>query len=235
MTVEDAKDLLAEIVADFPFADDDDGQSRCHWYARLITPMCRGIMGWDARMPLWVFMANRPGAGKDYLNGVAQILYYGYAFEDSAIAPRNSEETEKRITSAHASGRRSMHIANQQGKYLDDQAFIAAITSTVHRSRRLGSNDATASVEYQNELEFSMSANIGLQWREDFTRRARFIRLAYFDEDANSRKFKYPDLHGFVRQNRELLLSAIYSLLVDGKEMGAHLVPCTQPFRAVVK
>jgi hypothetical protein len=126
-----------------------------------------------------VFLANRPGAGKDYLNGVEQTLYHGYAFEDSAIAPQASAETEKRITSALAAGRRSMHFANQQGRYLDDQALIAAITSTVHRSRRLGSNDAAASVEYQNELEFSMSANAGLQWREDVTRRARFIRLAF--------------------------------------------------------
>jgi hypothetical protein len=115
MPVSDALELLADIVKDFPFADDDEGQSRCHWYARLLTPMCRGIMGWDARLPMWVFMANRPGAGKDYLNGVAQTLYYGYAFEDSAIAPNNSEETEKRITSAHAAGRRSLTFCESAG------------------------------------------------------------------------------------------------------------------------
>jgi hypothetical protein len=113
-----------------------------------------------------------------------------------------------------------MHFANQQGRYLDDQALIAAITSTVHRSRRLGSNDAAASVEYQNELEFSMSANAGLQWREDVTRRVRFTRLAFFEEDANSRIFTYPDLHGYVRQNRELILSAIYSLIMEWKRQG---------------
>ena len=127
MPVKEALKILDGIVADFPFADDDEGQSRCHWYAHLITPMCRAIMGWDARVPMWVFLANRPGAGKDYLNGIVQILYHGYAFEDSAIAPRNSEETEKRITSALAAGRRAMHFANQQGKYLEDQALIGAI------------------------------------------------------------------------------------------------------------
>ena len=51
-------------------------------------------------MPLWTFTANRPRAGKDYLNGVAQTLYYGYAFEDSPL--ECSEETQKRITAALA-------------------------------------------------------------------------------------------------------------------------------------
>src|SRR6516162_8179344 len=218
MPPQDAKDLLEDISKDFCFADDDDGQSKCHWYARLITPMCRGIMGWEARMPLWTFTANRPRAGKDYLNGVAQTLYYGHAFEDSPL--ERSEETEKRITAALAAGRRSMHIANQQGSYFDDQALIAAITGTVWCSRRLGSNDSSSSLEYKNELEFSLSANIGLQFREDLIPRCRFIHLAYFDEDPNSRTFSRLDLHGYVRDNRELLLSAVYSLVVEWKRQG---------------
>jgi hypothetical protein len=45
MPLQDAKDQLEDISKDFCFADDDSGQSKCHWYARLITPMCRGIMG----------------------------------------------------------------------------------------------------------------------------------------------------------------------------------------------
>jgi DNA polymerase-1 len=218
MPLQDAKDLLEDISKDFCFADDDGGQSKCHWYARLITPMCRGIMGWEARMPLWTFTANRPRAGKDNLNGVAQTLYYGYAFEDSPL--ECSKETEKRITAALAAGRRSMHIANQQGSYFDDQALIAAITGTVWCSRRLGSNDSSSSLEYRNELEFSLSANMGLQFREDFIPRCRFIHLAYFEEDPNSRTFSRPDLHGYVRDNRELVLSAVYSLVVEWRRQG---------------
>jgi hypothetical protein len=105
----------------------------------------------------------------------------------------------------------------------------------VHRSRRLGSNDAAASVEYQNELEFSMSANAGLQWREDVTRRARFIRLAYYEDDANARVFTSPDLHGYVRQNRELLLSAVYSLITDWKRQGCTPGPVFTSSRDLVK
>ena len=62
--------------------------------------MCRGIMGFEKRTPLWLFMANRPRAGKDYLNGVAQTLYYGHSFEDAPIAADDARETAKRITTA---------------------------------------------------------------------------------------------------------------------------------------
>ena len=55
MPVKEALKILEDSVADFPFADDDNGQSRCHWYARLTTPMSRAIMGWDARLPMWAF------------------------------------------------------------------------------------------------------------------------------------------------------------------------------------
>jgi len=216
MPLDEALAMLNDIVRDFPFADD---QSRTHWWARLITPMCRGIMGFGAKVPLWMFLGNRMRAGKDYLNGVAQTLYYGNSYEDPAIPKGDSEETRKRITTALSAGRRSIHVANQQD-YLEDAAFIAAITSPVVCDRRLGSNDASAQLEFRNELEFSMSGNVGLQWREDLTPRMRVIGLSYYEEDANSRKFHYPDLHGYVKENREALLSAVYTLLLNWKKQG---------------
>ena len=215
MPLQEAKVLLAEIVADFPFADD---QSRTNWYARLITPMCRGIMGFNHRVPLFTFMGNRPRAGKDYLNGVAQTLFYGAPFEDPSISASSSEETRKRITTALSAGRRSMHIANQQA-FLDDAVFIAAITAPIVHDRRLGKNDAEAQLEFRNELEFTMSGNVGLQWREDLTPRMRIINLSYFEEDANSRTFHYPNLHGYVRDNRTRILSALYTLVLHWKKL----------------
>jgi hypothetical protein len=75
-------------------------------------------------------MGNRPRAGKDYLNGLAQTLYYGSAFEDPSISANSAEETRKRITRALSAGRRSMHVANQQA-FLDDAVFIGAITAPI--------------------------------------------------------------------------------------------------------
>ncbi|MBV8274812.1 MAG: hypothetical protein JO170_06065 [Verrucomicrobia bacterium] len=174
-------------------------------------------MGFEKRTPLWLFMANRPRAGKYYLNGVAQTLYYGHSFEDAPIAADDARETAKRITTVICAARRSMHFANQQD-FLKDASFIGAITREKHMDRQLGSNDASAQIELPNELEFCMSGNIGLGWREDVPDRARIITLSYYDEDANSRVFTYPDLHGYVAENRELILSAVYTLLINWRE-----------------
>ncbi len=73
--------LLQEVHADFGWKDN---QSLVHALARMITPFCRGLMGWDARFPLWHYSGNRPRAGKDYLAGVTQILYEGRTCEDAA-------------------------------------------------------------------------------------------------------------------------------------------------------
>jgi len=69
-----AKMWLHELLKDFCF---DGEQSLTHAIARLLTPMCRALMGFDARGPFWIFTANRERLGKDYLAVVAGLLFDG--------------------------------------------------------------------------------------------------------------------------------------------------------------
>jgi len=200
-------------------------QSKTHAIARMITPYARGIMGFSERMPLWYFVGNRPRCGKDYLNGVSQIVYLGNAFEDAPITD-NYEETTKRIVSALRAGRRMMHFANCQ-HHLNDPGFIQAITAPTINARSLGSNDAKSDLELPNEIDYSISANIGLTYREDVEPRLRKIELAFFEEDENKRLFPNPFLHDWIKANRGLVLSAIHSLfkhwIAEGAPVGKTL------------
>jgi DNA polymerase I-like protein with 3'-5' exonuclease and polymerase domains len=220
MSLEEAKDLISEAIEGFPWKS---AQDLTHAIARLITPFCRGLMGWWARTPLWFFNANRPRAGKDYLNGIVQIVYSGYAFEDAALN-REREEVRKRITTALMFGRRSMHFANCRDK-LDQTALEQAITAPLWVDRVLGSN---REVQLANEMEFSLSANVGVSYTPDFDARVRKIRLAYPDEDANARVFRRPDLHGWVRNHRAELLSAVFALVRNWYAAGRPA--CPTPF-----
>ena len=166
-------------------------------------------MGFGARMPLWFFSANRPRSGKDYCAGVAQIVYLGHEFEDAALGD-NPEETSKRITAALLAGRRQIHFANCQG-HLDDRYFIQAITGSTWNARQLGSNNAASDLKLPNEAEYSISANVGLTYREDVEPRSRKIELAYYEENENERTFPNPDLHGWLKENRALVLSAVHA------------------------
>jgi DNA polymerase I len=215
--LDEARRILRDVHSEFCWKDE---QSVIHGIARMITPYCRGIMGWSAKTPLWFYCANRPRAGKDYLAGVTQILYEGKACEDAPIG-KDSEETRKRITTALMSGRRSIHFANCQ-EYLQDQCFIGAITSKTFAARNLGSTDAKADLILANEIEFSVSANVGLTFREDIEPRTRRLDLEFFEENSNGRDFRRPDLHGWISANRPLVLGAVAAVV-------RHWIHCGRP------
>lgn len=162
---------------------------------------------------------NRELAGKDYLAGVFMLMYEGHLCEDAPID--KDEEMRKRITTAVIHGRRMMHFANCKG-YLDSKAFEQAITDKVWSDRILGGN---TEAKVSNEIEFSLSANIGLTYTPDLAFRMRKIRLAYPQENPNSRTFAIPDLHGWVLAHRSYLLSAVAALVKHWGEKGGLVGP----------
>jgi len=205
--LEEAVEIIEQALVGFCW---EIPQSKVHAIARMITPYARGIMGFSERTPLWYFVGNRPRCGKDYLNAITQIIYVGHPFEDAPITD-NYEETSKRIVSALRAGRRMMHFANCQ-HHLNDPGFIQSITAPTINARSLGSNDAKSDLELPNEIDYSLSANVGLTYREDVEPRLRKIELAFFEEDANKRIFPNPFLHDWIKANRGQVLSAIHSL-----------------------
>ena len=218
VSLEEAKATLINLHAGFCLAD---AQSGVHAIARLITPYCRGIIGFGHRPPVWHYSANRPRAGKDYLAGLAPLVFEGAYTEDAPLG-KQPEETRKRITSAIRSGRRSMHFANCQG-HLDDENFIGAVTKVGYGDRSLGSNAATADLQLTNEIEFSFSGNAGLTFRPDVEPRTRKIELFFGEADPNARKFHIPDLHGYVLAHRWRIIAAIHSLVQAWLAAGAPL------------
>jgi hypothetical protein len=211
----EAKALISKMLIGFCWAND---MSVTNAIARLLTPMCHGLIGWSDRTPLWIFEANRPRSGKDYLAGCTGLLYEGRTNEDAPIG-NFPEETKKRIMAALSAGRRFMHFANCKGT-IADEGLEQAITSSVLSGRNLGKNDASADVTYANETEFSISMNMGGSYTEDLSARARFITLSFNDEDPNGRQFTNPDLHGWILENRSELLSAFAGLISYWDSMG---------------
>jgi DNA polymerase-1 len=114
-----------------------------------------------------------------------------------------------------------IHFANCRG-FVNSSALEHALTSKVWSDRILGGNtDAKA----PNEIEFSLSANTGLTYTTDLAARMRRIRLAFSQEDENSRKFPITDLHGWVLQHRSELLSALAALVTYWQGKGCPKGP----------
>jgi hypothetical protein len=227
LNLSEAKELLCELHRDFPLTGP---LSITLSIARLLTPFCKGLIQF-ARTPIWMFEANRPRSGKDYLAGCTGIIYQGQANEDSPLDPE-AAETRKRITAALLSGRRFMHFANCEG-YIRNNAIEQIATAPLFSGRRLGSNDADSDLILANEIEFSLSANTGFEYSEDLNLRSRKITLEYYEEDGNARRFTRPDLHGWIRQNRSRFLGAMAALVKEWDRVGRP--PGSTPFSSFPK
>lgn len=207
-----AKEIIKKIFHEFCFETEQDYHNAI---AALLTPFVRGLFSdFNIRTPVFFYIANRERAGKDYLAGITGIVYEGNALEEPPINTQEktgnkNEELRKKLLSAFISGRKRMHFSNNKG-YINNAVFEGVITSEKYSDRVLGKNEI---LTFDNEMDFSLSGNTGIGFTPDFGNRCRMIRLFLGIEDANSRDFETPNLHQWVKENRELVLSALFSLV----------------------
>ncbi|MFZ4776071.1 MAG: DNA polymerase [Terrimicrobiaceae bacterium] len=224
MDVEEARHLiLNDLLADkenggFCWRDE---QSKCHAVARILTPFCRGLMGWS-RPPLWIIEANRERCGKDFYAQIACIMFLGRKVVFAPPTKDSDEELRKRITTALMANARMIHFANMKG-HIRFAALEAATDNTgVWQDRILGGN---AEACLPNEADFSFSANAGTTWEPDIEGRSRRIALHYEKEEINARTFRHSDLHEWVTENRSALLSALAAFVAEWDRQGRPAGP----------
>ncbi len=213
MSLDKAKKLLNEIYQDFCFQDKKDLTNAI---AGLLTPFLRGLYSqFNARTPISFYTANRERAGKDYCAGITGIVYEGYALEEPPISntenkrSNNNEELRKKFLSVLISGRKRLHFSNNKG-FINNASFEQFSTAESFSDRVLGRNEV---LTFDNEIDLSLSGNVGISYTPDFANRCRFVNLFLDIEDANSREFSKPDLHKWVKDNRPKILGALYSLI----------------------
>lgn len=221
MDLERAKDILNVLFQEFCFRSPQD---KINAIAALLTPFLRGLFPtFSTRTPVFFYLANRERSGKDFCAGLTGILYEGYPTEDAPISSgethgsNNSEELRKKVLAAMISGRKRLHFSNNKGR-IDNVVFESITTAEKYSDRVLGKNEI---LTFDNELDFSLSGNLGITFTPDLANRCRFVRLMLDIEDANMRMFSNPDLHHWLSKNRGIVLSAMYSLVRNWISMGS--------------
>ncbi len=220
MTLEEAKAIFKKIYGEFCFQENQD---YINAIAGLMTPFLRGLYSnFNVRTPMFSYMANRERAGKDYCAGITGLVLEGFNLEESPISSGESrssgqnDELRKKIVSAMVSGKKRFHSANNKGR-LNNAVLEGVLTASKYSDRLLGKNEAP---NFDNEIDYSMSGNIGMTFTADLSNRSRFVRLFLDIEDANQREFETPDLHGWVLKNRSLIISSIYTLIREWFDNG---------------
>jgi len=221
MNINEAKQILEDIYSEFCFKTMPVDRDMA--IAGLLTPFLRGLYpNYNDRTPAFIYMANTPGAGKDYCAGITSILYEGVDIQDPPLAggeknTNSTQELRKKILASFMEGRPRIHFSNNIG-HLHNPVLDEILTSPTHSDRKLGHN---TNIKLPNEMDYSLSANTGFTYNPDLTRRIRFIRLFFEGERVTDRKFKERELHKWVLENRGKILSALYSLVKDWEEKGS--------------
>lgn len=219
ISLEQAKQIINDLYSEFCF---QERQDYINTIAGLLTPFLKGLFpSFSTRVPVFFYMANRERAGKDYCANITGIVHEGHAIQEPPICNgdkggNNNDELKKKVLSAMIAGKKRLHFANNRG-YIDNAVFEAIITAEKWSDRILGRNEE---ITLDNEIDFSLSGNVGVGFTADLANRSRFIRLFLEVEDANSRQFKNPDLHKWVKDSRSLILSALYALVKNWVEKG---------------
>ena len=221
MPLKEAKEIIFKIFREFCF---ETKQDYINAISALLTPFLQGLFktGFSTRTPIYCYEANRERSGKDYLAGVTGILYEGHALEEPPISngeyrsSGSNDELKKKLLAAMISGRRRLHFSNNKG-HMNNSVFESIATATKFSDRLLGKNEI---VTLDNELSFSFSGNLGITLTPDLSNRTLFVNLFLDIEDANKRRFENPNLHGWVLDNRNDILSALYSLVRNWFEKG---------------
>ena len=217
MPLDKARELLEWVFGEFCFVGPQD---KSNAIAALLTPFCRGLYSRETvRTPAFVYKANRERAGKDYCAGITGIVYEGAPIENPPISTdheTHDDELRKKIFSTVKEGRARMHSSNNKG-FLNSPELEAAITNEFITDRQLG---ASSTLTIPNRLEISISANMGITYTPDFAARCCFVNLSFSEEDPNARQFKTPNLHGWVREHRSEVLSALYALVREWFDSG---------------
>lgn len=218
--INEAKENITKLFDEFCFKDEQD---KTNAIAGLITPYLRGLYSRTTiRTPVFYYEGNRPRVGKDYCAGMTGILYEGYPNEEPAISTTDNkkvahgEELRKKLTTALRNGRTRLHFSNNKGHF-DNAIFEGFVTQEKYTDRLLSKNEE---ITFNNEMEISLSGNAGLTYTPDFQGRIRKIRLFLDIEDPNKREFNKPNLWGYVIENRELILSSLYSLIKNWYDNG---------------
>lgn len=199
-----AKSLLFDdLLEGFPFADD---ASRAHALAYIIEPFIRDMI--DGPTPPKLIEAPMEGTGKSKL--VMACTYPALGREVATMAfTNNDDELDKRITAKLLAG--DTHAVLDNVNYeLDSGVLANAWTQMLYEGRFLGKS---LQMKLENRMIWAITAN-NIVLSAENARRCLWIHL-----DANVEKprdrdgFKHPDLNGWVKANRDDLVTACITIV----------------------
>lgn len=198
-----AKDLIYDVLADFPFVSPSDYANAV---GLMLTPIVRSAV--DDCIPLAIVNAPQPGAGKGLLTNIINIITTGRT-NAMMTAPNSSEEWRKSITSKLLEGASFVLIDNVESK-LHDASLASVLTVTAWSDRLLGTNKT---VDIPNMATWVATGN-NIKLGGDIPRRCYWININPRTSRPELRSgFRHSNIKEYCKRKRGTLVNALLILI----------------------
>jgi hypothetical protein len=204
MTIEDAVALLDDVLQDFPWAD--EGRSKSVALAAMLTTFATSLLPEGALRPVFIYLANREGAGKTICAQLATVA--GLGSTETTSAPADNAECRKVLLAAIMESKPALLFDNCRG-HLAFGSLEAIATSANYGDRILGKSESFSG---PNLLTVILTGN-GLTTSPDLRRRALFVELVMQEERSEDRTYKRILDEPALLAMRPKLLAALWAMV----------------------
>jgi len=212
--LDNAKELIEEVLEDFPFSANSAGDSADHdnAIALFLLPFARDLI--DGPTPLHLIEASMPGSGKGLL--ASALLYPGMGKIFGSSLPEKDDELRKLFTSQIVACKPVIYLDNIN-RPLVSAELCAVLTMELWDDRILGSS-RTANAKVR-AIWLGTANNI--QMSTEITRRVVRIRIVpQTDKPEERTGFAHEDLMGWVEGNRPELVHAAHVIIKHALQQG---------------
>jgi len=208
--IERARDLLEDLICDFPFVEEpgEPDAEKAHACALYVLPHCRDLI--HGPTPLHVSEATTPGSGKTLLVQALTFPALGRVLP-SITEPRDPAEWTKKITSALRIGPSFVFIDNIRRR-VDSGDLASVLTSSVWSDRILGRSE----IIYLPIKNIWVATGNNLLMSSEIARRTIRIRLDAKQEQPWLRdpsQFRHKNLLQWAGKRRGELIGAALTLI----------------------
>jgi len=208
MNIEQARQVIDELLEEFPFADRESGRSRAVQVASMLSLFGQKLLPAKAQTPVFIYTANSPRSGKTLLAKMAVIPMCGSC--QLQTLGGDEEELRKLLDSTAIDGSPYLFIDNVRRK-IQSAALEAFCTSGTWSGRVLGKS-GTFSKDKQTVVFITANqAKIST----DLAGRALFVDLWLSEADPQRRKVSrvIDDAYLSRPDIRKRILSALWALI----------------------
>jgi hypothetical protein len=217
MSLDDALLLLDELQREFAWPRSEPMRSRSIALSAQLAVFGDMMLDPAHQRPVWIYGANREGAGKTLLIRLAVCPTFGPAVIGPPPDPSRSDALTKLLASAALAGSPYLIFDNWgKGHVIGNPSLEAFITSSTYSDRVLG---VSKMFTVEKQCLVFISGN-GARVSPDMRRRSLVVDLEVVEARSEDREIKKPMGEPEILKARPQILAALWAIIRDWDAKG---------------